>query len=482
MSSNTIDLFLCHSSVDKEWVMQLAEAIEAEDFNGRKLKVFLDAWDIGVGENIVWRLNQGLETARFVAVVMSPEMLTSDWCSLEVSAMLMADPINRQGKIVPILLRDQSLEGNIRINIPPVLKALNYLDFRNKKDFLKEFDRLAAKVKGIPATRSVNRKGMSSSTAKVGIEAVQTPLANDRHSPDEIPDILVSNLLAVTMPEYVWCAPTHLQSKHDLHEFYRYPAFIVRENKIYTFADLSDKKNPFADYLKQKGKYEKIKLRSWFADEAKWRWCVEILNDALRGYLYHQGVNFHSKSKRYYFRPKNNNSVSLRWGAGDKRCVVKKPKDGGGGSWIHQAAHLKFEKISDQIYLSIDPSYMFTLDGHTTLSKESATPLAAMWGGRERNGAIIRHMLMWSDTITMGLARGEIDCHGQVIEIERLPLTATTNVGIAGDKAAIRALLQFTDGEKNLSPDDELIYGFIEEELEEAAQAGPLAKEREVVS
>lgn len=47
------DLFLCHSSIDKALARRIAEDVEAADWNGRQLTVFLDEWDIGVGENIV---------------------------------------------------------------------------------------------------------------------------------------------------------------------------------------------------------------------------------------------------------------------------------------------------------------------------------------------------------------------------------------------------------------------------------------------
>lgn len=91
------DIFICHSSVDKPWVEALGAQVEAEEWNGKPLTVFIDAWDIEPGENIVVRINEALQSCRFLAVVLSPEMITSEWCKAEYASALMADPTNRRG-------------------------------------------------------------------------------------------------------------------------------------------------------------------------------------------------------------------------------------------------------------------------------------------------------------------------------------------------------------------------------------------------
>ncbi len=463
----TKDLFLCHNSIDKDWVTLFGERIEKEIQNEKNLSVFLDAWDIEIGANIIWKLNEGLDKSRFLAVVMTPEMLTSDWCKLEVSSFMMEDPTNRKGKIIPILLRDTDSKTGERINIPPVLRSMNFLDFRNPKNFEKEYARLVAKIKGMQIPRSSSIAAGRRESKHRDHSFVQPPLANERSAADSVTEALVSNLLPVKAPEFVWSAPTFLTSKRDLHEFYRYPAFIVRSGKLYTFTDLSNPKNKFFDFIKPGSKTERISSSDWRADSAKWKWIIELMNDSLRRYLWNEGVNFHPKSERYFFRPNGKKSVFIKWGAGDKRCVVKYPKDGK-GNWVHQAARLHFELLGTDLYLSIDPSWMFTIDGFTSVTKENASPLAAKWGGRERNGGIIRHVLMWSDMITQGNFTAEIDTDGQFIEIGRMPATAMTSVGIADDRVAIRALLQFTDEEKSLSSDDEPTFGFVADTTEAA--------------
>src|SRR4051812_37977733 len=116
------DVFLCHNRADKDWTRSLGETIESEKWSGRKLSVFFDEWDIEPGDNILLRLNEGLKVSRFVAVVLSPEMLGSDWCGLELPSVLAQDPVNRQGRLIPLLLRDQDLATKQRIEVPPILR------------------------------------------------------------------------------------------------------------------------------------------------------------------------------------------------------------------------------------------------------------------------------------------------------------------------------------------------------------------------
>src|SRR5207245_9487937 len=84
------DLFLCHAGADKAWVLQLAARLEAERIGNRSIEVFLDDWDIDHGENIVAKIDEGLKSARFCAVVLSPAMLKRDWPEAEWTARCMS--------------------------------------------------------------------------------------------------------------------------------------------------------------------------------------------------------------------------------------------------------------------------------------------------------------------------------------------------------------------------------------------------------
>lgn len=462
------DIFLCHSSKDKEWVRELGRRLELESIGQRNIRVFLDEWDIESGENLLWKINEGLQKSQMLAVIMSPEMLSSDWCGLEVSTFFVKDPLNRQKRIQPLFLRDAELETGKRIELPPVLAALNYIDFRNAPDFERMFAKLLSAVRGEPPPRGGTRQ-TSKGPARID-EAPWQPKKQERHEPDQTKEVLISNLLPVTPPDLVWTAPTFLTSKKDVHEFWKYPAFIVREKRIYSFVDLSSKECPLSDFITA-GEIESLPLSHWRDKPAQWRWAIELLNDSLRRFLSKRGILFNPKTERYFFRGDGNRIRSVRWGTGDERFVAKPPTIGK-GNWVHQAARLKFESLGDDLYLSIEPSWMFTVDGKNSVPREEVGPLVMQWGGKERNGTILRHILMWSDAITAGLRFTRIGEGSQAIRIERLPAKAETRMGLLGDHVAVGALLKFTEVELDLKADEAGSFEIFETEppKQEAAE------------
>src|SRR3984957_17614202 len=148
------DIFLCHNSADKDWVIHLAERLEAESIDatedGRRIRVFLDAWDIEKGENIVARLGTELATGAFVAAVMSPEFFGSDWTKLEWTDIVARDPTNASGKLLPLQVRDASLAAKTRVAFPAPFNALRHFDFRSEARFEVEFQDLLRRIRKLP--------------------------------------------------------------------------------------------------------------------------------------------------------------------------------------------------------------------------------------------------------------------------------------------------------------------------------------------
>lgn len=452
MSTIPKDLFLCHSSLDKSWVERLAGDIEAEEWNGRKLTVFLDKWDIDIGDNIVAKINAALAGSRFVGIVMSPEMLGSAWCEAEFSSVLYQDPTNRLKRLVPLRRRDVHLSTKERLQVPPLLGPLNYLDFRNDKDYRKSLARLLAKLRGEPAPRGT-RGGRGTPGRSHSPDPIVAALPEDRDKPDEVPETLISNLLPVRAPpSTVFSAPTNLKSKRDLPRGVDFPPCILREGQLFSFTNLARPDNSFSS-LVQRERVAQAGVAEWIARPDRWRWFVELLNDSLRRHLSTCGVGYDRDHERYYFLPQktDNGTVFLRWGAGAKRWVVRAPDPGRQGYWVHQAARLRFETLGDRLYLAIEPSWLFTTDGRTLVAKETVGPLTMKWSGKERNGAILRHLLMWSDVLTSGNREAVVEAGDQKLVIGRLPATVQTPVSIVDDRVRVGALLEFTRAELNVA-------------------------------
>ena len=73
-------VFISHSSKDKPMVETLAN-----DLSNRGFEVWLDKWEIVPGDNIVDKINSGLEAADAGLIVFSVHSADSNWVSAEIS-------------------------------------------------------------------------------------------------------------------------------------------------------------------------------------------------------------------------------------------------------------------------------------------------------------------------------------------------------------------------------------------------------------
>ncbi|MFO0739627.1 MAG: toll/interleukin-1 receptor domain-containing protein [Labilithrix sp.] len=439
------DLFICHSSIDKELARRIGGDVEATDWNGRRLSVFLDEWDIGVAENIVLKINDALGKARFVAVMLSPEMVASDWCRAELSAVLYKDPSNRTARVIPLRVRDHHQETKAPIEIPALLGPLNYLDFRRKEEYARSIARLLATLRGEAPPRGRRGGGGGAGGGTI------VPALPAREDPDDVPEALLSNLLSVTRsPSTLFAARSVITTKRELTKGTKYPPFILKEGRLLSFFDPSRAGSTLKEVV-ESAPVERVPVVDWRSDFDRWRWVVELLNETLRWHLGPLGIRFDRDRRRYYFVPfaeqrLRRQSRYVRWGSGTKRWLVRAPDEGKGGSWIHHSAELRFHDFGDRLFLSIDPLFMFTTDGLELVPGETARSLAMQWTARERNAAVLARVLLWADVLAQGRSEGSVQLDGGELTFSRLPGTAQSPVSIH-ERVAIRALLTFAGAE-----------------------------------
>ncbi|HEX8266419.1 MAG TPA: tetratricopeptide repeat protein [Pyrinomonadaceae bacterium] len=142
------DVFLSHSSKDKDIVRALGERLESDG-----VKVWFDEWAILPGDMIGLKIEQGLVESRVLVLAMSRNAFASDWVTLERHTAIFRDPTNIGRRFIPLLLED--------CEINDFLKQFSYVDWRTKDE--KQYQRLLKAVLSqtnpdIPNDRRENQK------------------------------------------------------------------------------------------------------------------------------------------------------------------------------------------------------------------------------------------------------------------------------------------------------------------------------------
>lgn len=132
------DLFLSHSSRDKVFVRKLAE-----DLTFCEIDVWLDEWELQVGESLYDRIGDALERSRFTGVVLGNNFSDSPWARSELKQALARERRSRPGSVLPLICGDCEL--------PPFLEDKVYIDFRI--DYHGALVRLAGALHGVSRLR-----------------------------------------------------------------------------------------------------------------------------------------------------------------------------------------------------------------------------------------------------------------------------------------------------------------------------------------
>jgi formylglycine-generating enzyme required for sulfatase activity len=114
----TKSIFISHSSQDAVNSRRLAE-----DLKRAGLQVWLDEWNIAVGEGITDKLQSGLISADYLAVWLTRASVESGWVGREWQSKYQAEIADNSTIILPLLAED--------CTIPPLLADKKYADFRS---------------------------------------------------------------------------------------------------------------------------------------------------------------------------------------------------------------------------------------------------------------------------------------------------------------------------------------------------------------
>jgi len=110
-------IFISYSRKDTQFVDKLAARLVKH-----KARVWVDRWELKVGDSIVQRIQDAIKEADALIVVLSKASVVSSWCNKEITAGLILELEEKRVVVLPILLED--------CEIPLFLRDKMHADFR----------------------------------------------------------------------------------------------------------------------------------------------------------------------------------------------------------------------------------------------------------------------------------------------------------------------------------------------------------------
>lgn len=114
-------IFISYSHSDAPFVEKLGAMLFKQ-----RMPVWLDRWELNVGDSLVRRIEDALNDAAAVIFVLSRASVGSEWCRKELSAGLVRELEEKKVIVLPLLLEDCA--------VPLFLREKKYADFRTNFD------------------------------------------------------------------------------------------------------------------------------------------------------------------------------------------------------------------------------------------------------------------------------------------------------------------------------------------------------------
>ncbi|TFH48643.1 MAG: toll/interleukin-1 receptor domain-containing protein, partial [Methanothrix sp.] len=131
------DFFISYTQADRQWAEWIAWMLEEE-----KYSTVLQAWDFLPGCNFLLEMDKAAKEAKRTILVLSPDFLESQFTAPEWAAAFVQDPTGKEGKLLPIRVRDCNPKG--------LLGPINRIEIVG----LNEEDAKRTLLKGVSSERS----------------------------------------------------------------------------------------------------------------------------------------------------------------------------------------------------------------------------------------------------------------------------------------------------------------------------------------
>lgn len=114
-------IFISYSHKDKAFVDKLAIQLVRRNVN-----VWLDRWELSVGDSLVEKVQDAVDGASALLVILSKASTASEWCKKELSAGLLRELEEKRVVVMPVMLEE--------CEVPVFARGKMFADFRTDFD------------------------------------------------------------------------------------------------------------------------------------------------------------------------------------------------------------------------------------------------------------------------------------------------------------------------------------------------------------
>jgi hypothetical protein len=132
------DLFISHSSRDKAKALRLAETL-----NFCAIDVWLDDWELEVGQSLTGEIGKAMDDSRFIGILITENYNQTVWTKTEYRKALAREQKEQRVVMLPLIVGEAQ--------IPDFLEDKLYIDLRN--DFFVGVTRLVGMIHGLSRYR-----------------------------------------------------------------------------------------------------------------------------------------------------------------------------------------------------------------------------------------------------------------------------------------------------------------------------------------
>jgi len=145
-------IFISYSHKNKDFVDQLAMQLVARNVN-----IWLDRWELNIGDSLIDKVQEAVDGASALLVILSKASTESEWCKKELSSGFLRELEEKRVVVMPVLLED--------CDIPIFARGKLYADFRSNFD-----DGLHTIVEGIAKVTNPNNRGQRAIVSNIGLK------------------------------------------------------------------------------------------------------------------------------------------------------------------------------------------------------------------------------------------------------------------------------------------------------------------------